>query len=70
MSYNTFLDIQSQKIFSIFNCPNCKYSWRIFQRYVREMILQSWSLMIKKFDQDNLFSQNNDEQIGSYKKVK
>lgn len=48
------MDIQAQKILSIFNCPNCKYSWRIFLRYIREMILQSWSLMIKKFDKDNL----------------
>ena len=50
MSILTFLKIQSQKIFSLFNCPNCKYTWRLFQRHVREMILESWSLMIRKVE--------------------
>ncbi|KAK8887859.1 hypothetical protein M9Y10_038918 [Tritrichomonas musculus] len=50
MSYETFLDIQAQKIFSIFNCPNSKYTWILFQRYVREMILESWSLMMDEVD--------------------
>ncbi|KAK8839804.1 hypothetical protein M9Y10_031512 [Tritrichomonas musculus] len=52
MSIDTFLDIQAQKIFSIYNCPNCKYTWQLFQRYVREMVLESWSLMINEVDED------------------
>lgn len=51
MSIETFLKIQTQKIFSLFNCPNSKYTWRLFQRHVREMILQSWSIMIQNVDQ-------------------
>ncbi|KAK8881401.1 hypothetical protein M9Y10_004137 [Tritrichomonas musculus] len=53
MTCDQFFEIQAQKIMSLFNCPNCKYTWRIFQRYIREMILQSWSLMIKKLDQES-----------------
>ncbi|KAK8889422.1 hypothetical protein M9Y10_034168 [Tritrichomonas musculus] len=51
MSNETFLRIQIQKIFSILNCPNSQFTWRLFQRYIREMILQSWSLMINELDQ-------------------
>lgn len=40
MKVPTFLNIQAQKIFSLFNCPECKYSWKLFQQYIREMILQ------------------------------
>lgn len=50
MSIDTFLSIQAQKIFSLFNCPNCKYTWMLFQRYVREMILESWSIFIDRSD--------------------
>ena len=50
MDYQSFLDFQAQKIFSLYNCPNCKYTWQIFQQYVREMILQSWSIFINKTD--------------------
>lgn len=46
LSVDTFLKIQAQKIFSLFNCPNCKYTWILFQRYIREMIFESWSLFI------------------------
>ena len=52
MPYSLFLKIQAQKIFSIYNCPNTKYTWQLFQRYIREMILESWSLMINKLDDD------------------
>lgn len=50
MTVDSYLDIQSQKIFSLYNCPNCKYTWRIFKRYVREMILQSWILNLDYVD--------------------
>ena len=50
MSISTFLDIQSQKIFSIYNCPNSKYTWMLFQQYVREMLLESWSLLLNKLE--------------------
>ena len=50
MSVQTFLIIQSQKIFSLYNCPNCLYTWILFQRYVRELILESWSLFIDRAD--------------------
>ena len=42
MKYKTFLQIQAQKIFSLYNCPNSKYTWMLFQQYIREMILESW----------------------------
>lgn len=48
LSIDTFLKIQAQKIFSLFNCPNCKYTWILFQRYIREMIFESWSLFIEQ----------------------
>ena len=48
MSIPTFLKIQAQKIFSLYNCPNSKYTWMLFQNYIREMILESWSLFIDK----------------------
>lgn len=50
MNHSTFIDIQTQKIFSLLNCPNCIYTWQLFQRYIREMILQSWSILINKED--------------------
>lgn len=31
MTIDVFLKIQSQKKFSIFNCPNSKYTWKLFQ---------------------------------------
>ena len=52
MSCETFLEIQAQKIFSLVNCPNSKYTWILFQRYVREMILESWSLFIDKAEKN------------------
>ena len=52
MSIPTFLSIQAQKIFSLYNCPNCKYTWMLFQRYIREMILETWSLFIDKSDKN------------------
>ena len=52
MSIDTFLSIQSQKIFSLYNCPNSKYTWRLFQRYIREMILESWSLLIDEVERN------------------
>ncbi|KAK8864784.1 hypothetical protein M9Y10_010309 [Tritrichomonas musculus] len=50
MNIDTFLMIQAQKIFSLFNCPNCKYTWMLFRKYLLEMILESWSLLIDKSD--------------------
>ena len=46
MKVKTFLMIQSQKIFSIVNCPNSKYTGALFQKYLRELVLESWSLFI------------------------
>ena len=57
MSVDTFIKIQLQKIFSLKNCPECKYTWILFQRYLRELILESWSIFIdnvtKKYHIDN-----------------
>lgn len=64
LSKETFLKIQSQKIFSIVNCPNSKYTWKLFQQYFREMIYESWSLMIKEVD-ETFFEQ---EEIKELKK--
>ena len=63
MSIETFLSIQAQKIFSIYNCPNSKYTWMLFQRYVREMILESWSLMIEKVDRDYFILKKKDKTL-------
>ena len=52
MNIRTFLTIQAQKIFSLYNCPNCKYTWMLFQRYLREMILETWSLFITQSDHE------------------
>lgn len=65
MSVNTFLDIQSQKILSLYNCPNCSYSWLLFQQYVREMILNSWSIFINKLERRNKV----DKIRGKFKKL-
>ena len=46
MSIPTFIEIQKQKVFSIFNCPNCKYTWILFQKYLQETILETWSLLV------------------------
>ena len=51
MKVDTFLKVQSQKIFSIFNCPNSKYTWRLFQKYIREMILEAWSIKVNEVDE-------------------
>ena len=59
MSVQTFLDIQSQKIFSLFNCPNCKYTWMLFQRYLQEMLLEAWSLFIDQTDRKFQKERNN-----------
>lgn len=52
MSIQTSLLIQSQKIFSLYNCPNCIYTWMLFQKYLREMILESWSLTIDQVNKE------------------
>ena len=52
MTKDVFLKIQEQRIFSLFNCPNCKFTWRLFQRYLRELILETWSLLINEVDQE------------------
>ena len=50
MSYETFLKIQIQRIFSLKNCPECKYTWYLFRTYMRELILESWSLFLDDVD--------------------
>ncbi|KAK8836772.1 hypothetical protein M9Y10_037294 [Tritrichomonas musculus] len=55
MSIDTFLQIQAQKIFSIYNCPNSIYTWMLFQRYIREMLFESWSIIIEKVDRNYLY---------------
>ena len=56
MKVDTFLNIQAHRIFSIYNCPNSEYTCILFQRYVREMVLESWSLMINKIDRQNVYN--------------
>ena len=50
MKLETFFDIQSQRIFSIKNCPECKYTWNLFRNYMRELIYESWSIFIDSVD--------------------
>ncbi|KAK8878470.1 hypothetical protein M9Y10_005243 [Tritrichomonas musculus] len=52
MTYKTFMKIQAQRIFSIKNCPECKYTWNLFRNYLRELILESWSLFLEQLDAD------------------
>ncbi|KAK8885869.1 hypothetical protein M9Y10_041326 [Tritrichomonas musculus] len=59
MSIDTFLSIQSQKIFSLYNCPNSKFTWRLFIRYIREMILESWSLLVDEVERNYFISNDN-----------
>ena len=61
MSVDTFLKIQTQKIFSILNCPNSEFTWKLFQKYVREMILESWSIMINDIDEKFFEVEENQE---------
>lgn len=67
MSIETFIKIQIQRIFSIKNCPECKYSWYLFRIYMRELILESWSLFLdnidvdfKKYKKENHLDKNSD----------
>ncbi|KAK8865011.1 hypothetical protein M9Y10_010540 [Tritrichomonas musculus] len=52
MSVDTFHIIQLQKIYSLKNCPECYHTWILFQRYLRELVLESWSIFIDKFTRD------------------
>lgn len=61
MSVETFLNIQAQRIFSLLNCPNCEFSWRLFQNYVREMVLESWSLKQNETDVEFFDREENKE---------
>lgn len=45
LDYMTFINIQCQRIYSLKNCPECIYTWRLFQRYVEELLLESWALL-------------------------
>ena len=48
LDLDTYIDIQSQRILSLINIPNTKYSWKLIARYFRELVLESWSLFIDK----------------------
>ena len=39
--------IQTQRIYSLINCPNCRFTWMLIARYYRELILEGWSLFIQ-----------------------
>ena len=66
MKVKTFLKIQAQKIFSLLNCPNSIFTWRLFRRYVREMILESWSLMMSEIDDKYEMKPETKETIKEY----
>ena len=59
MSLKTFLNIQSQKIYSLINTPNTRYSWYLIACYIREMFLESWCLFLTKFKQDYMEKHQN-----------
>lgn len=52
MSVETFLEIQAQRIYSLKNCPECKQTWHLFRIYLRELILESWSLFLDSVQSD------------------
>ena len=52
MSIKTYHSIQLQKIYSLKNCPECKYTWILFQKYIKEFIFETWSLFINKIQRD------------------
>ena len=74
MSVETFLNIQIQRIYSLKNCPECKYTWNLFRIYMRELILESWSLFLestddkfKKYANENNLNVNDDgEEYNSF----
>lgn len=70
MRIKTFLKIQAQKIFSLLNCPNSEYSWKLFQRYVREMVLESWSIKTTEFDEEFFNRDENKEYKERLNKLK
>ena len=41
-----YFNIQKQRIYSVINCPNCLFTWRLVSQYYREMVLEGWSLFI------------------------
>ena len=45
-----YLTIQSQRIYSLINCPNCVFVWKLISRYYRVMILEGWSLFLENCD--------------------
>lgn len=67
MSVKSFLDIQIQRIFSLKNCPECKYTWNLFKNYLRDLIFESWSLFIdyadKSYEKSNLKNKQNKERF-------
>ena len=60
--YDYFL-IQSQRIYSLINCPNCFYVWKLIARYFRELVLVSWSLHIKNLVFKKILGKLNMEEI-------
>ena len=46
-----YIHIQKQRIFSLINCPNCIYTWKLISRYYREMLLEGWSLMCSNINE-------------------
>ncbi|KAK8886441.1 hypothetical protein M9Y10_041904 [Tritrichomonas musculus] len=67
MSVDTFLEIEAQKIFSLYNCPNCQFTWQLFQKHIREIIFESYSLTINKFDRTYRLNQEKGIEPKDYK---
>ena len=70
LKIDTFLEIQAQRIISLYNCPNCRFTWILFQRYVREMIFEPWSLLIDKADRKFMDKEYEMEVKNNYLKKK
>ena len=64
--FNTvdYFKIQQQRIYSIINCPNSVYTWRLVSRYYREMVLEGWSLFINhQLEMESSKLRNSDDRI-------
>ena len=56
-----YFRIQSQRIYSLINCPNCLYTWKLISKYYRELVLEGWALFITNIISD---SRNQNLKIG------
>ena len=45
LKLDRFINIQRQRIASLYNCPNTTFTWFMVAKYFRELVLVSWSIL-------------------------